>query len=134
MHDDGQLSYREPGLRAFWRALPIGLAMGLAGLLTGKYTRGVLQCLLFTSIGWVYFRYLTRTVLDRRGFERGDHFEWRDVAEARLVKGELKMELRIAGPASLPRYIAEDPRFMNAIREWLPGEHPVRRAIDAARA
>jgi hypothetical protein len=133
MRDDRRLSYPMPYSRALRFGLIWGLILAAGNLLSGRLGASVLLFVPFTLAGLVLGRSVLRTVVHSKGFVIGgfQEFDWADVADATVASGKLCMKLRNGGPSELPQSIIEDHNFRDAIGEWLPTEHPVRRAISS---
>jgi hypothetical protein len=121
---------------ALRRGLMLGAAFAAAPLLRGHVWTGLA---VFVSMGGAMFlaaRLALKTTVHALGFEHHGwrHIEWADVADAAIERGQLRLTLSGGECKTLPEFVLDDPRFLVALRTWLPAEHPARRAVDDHRA
>lgn len=106
--------------------------MSLEKVFQASFVPAAVALLLFSALGYGLVRVLLKTVANPRGFVIWGfrEVEWGEVSKAVVVPKGLRLELRAARPATLPRAVVEDPAFREAIRAWLSVEHPARRAME----
>jgi len=130
-----RLQYPMRQSEALWRGVLFGAAFGAAPLLRGRVWQALAVFFVLGGGMFLAGRLLLKTTVHATGFNHHGwrHVEWADVAEAVVDSGQLRLTLRGGERESLPGFVLDDPGFPEAVRAWLPAEHPVRVAVERSR-